>query len=62
MQTIAFGMYKQWDPAVEHWELYLVSCNGAWGRIMWEKQCMCVCVTQSLCCTVENWQNTVNQL
>ena len=22
MPTIAFGMDKQWDPAVEHWELW----------------------------------------
>ena len=29
MQTIAFGMGKQWDPAVQHWELRLVTCDGA---------------------------------
>ena len=30
MQTIAFGMDEQWDPAVLHWELYLVTYDGAW--------------------------------
>ena len=29
MQTIAFGMDKQWDPAVWHRELCLVTCDGA---------------------------------
>ena len=29
MQTSAFGMDKQCDPAVWHWELYLVTYGGA---------------------------------
>ena len=62
MQTIAFGVDKQWNPALQHWELFLVTCDGAWYRIMWEKECVYVCVTGSLCFKVENWQNTVNQL
>ena len=34
MQTIAFGMDKWWDPAVLHWELYLVTCDRAlWKRV-----------------------------
>ena len=28
MQTIAFGMDKQWDPTVQHWELCLVTLMG----------------------------------
>ena len=23
---------------------YVVTCDGAWWRIMWEKECVCVCV------------------
>ena len=42
MQTIAFGVDKQWDPAVQHWQLYVVTCDGAWWRIMWEKECVCI--------------------
>ena len=30
MQTIAFRMDKQWDPPVQHLELYLVTYDGAW--------------------------------
>ena len=37
MQTVASGMDKQWDPAAQHRELYLVTCDGIWKRIMWEK-------------------------
>jgi len=29
MQTIAFEMDKQRDPAVLHWEFYLVTYDGA---------------------------------
>ena len=28
-QTFAFRMNKQCDPAVQHWELYLVTYDGA---------------------------------
>ena len=58
-QTIAFGVDKQWDCAVQHSELYLVTCAGTWWRIMWEKEyiymymCACVCMTGSPCCTVD---------
>ena len=60
MQTIVFGMDKQWDPAVQHWELCLVTYDGAWECE--RKECIHVCVNGSPCCTVENWQNTVNKL
>ena len=33
-----------------------------WSMIMWEKECIYLCVTGSSSCTVENWQNNVNQL
>ena len=29
MQTSAFGIDKQWDPAIQHWKLCLVTCDGA---------------------------------
>ena len=45
MQTIAFGVGKQWDPALKHRELCLVTYDGIWWSIMWEKRiCVCVCV------------------
>ena len=51
MQTMEFGVGKQWDPAIQHSELYLVTCDGKWWRIiMWEKN---ICMTGSLCYTAE---------
>ena len=38
VKLFPFGMDKQWYPAVEHWELYLVTCGGAWWRKMWGKE------------------------
>ena len=32
MQTIAFGVDKQWDPAVQHRELYLITCDETLGQ------------------------------
>ena len=29
MQTLAFGMNREWDPAVQCWELCLVTYDGA---------------------------------
>ena len=51
MQTIAFGVDKQWDPAEEHRELYLVTCDAISWRAMWEKVYMCM--TGSHCCTAK---------
>ena len=48
MQTIALEMDKQWDSAVYHRELYLVTCDPTWW-IMWEKECVCVCVYIYVC-------------
>ena len=53
MQTIAFGVDKQWDPAVLHRELYLITCDGTWWMIMWEKECKYICITGLLCYTAE---------
>ena len=72
MQTIAFGVDKQWDPAVEQRELYPVTCDGTWWKIMWEKEYVCVYVCIYIYIYIydwdwvtllhsRNWQNTVNQ-
>ena len=34
------GVDKHWDPAVQHKELYLVTYDGTWWRIMWEQKCI----------------------
>ena len=53
MQTIAFGVDKQWDSAVEHKELYLVTYDGAWWRIMWEKEFVYIYMIGSFWCAVK---------
>ena len=63
MQTITFRMDKQWGivPTVQHKELYPISRDTTWWKIIQEKECMhmydWVTVLYS-----RNWQNTVNQL
>ena len=46
------GVDKQWGPAVQHRELYPITCDGTWWKIMWEKECIYT-LTGSLCCTAE---------
>ena len=38
-------------------QLPTTSSHLWWSMIMWEKECIYVCVTGSPCCTVENWQH-----
>ena len=48
---------KKWDTATYHRELYLVTCDGTWWMIIWEKECIYayifIYMTGSICCTVE---------
>ena len=54
---ISFGVDKQWDLAIYkvNSELYPVTCDGTWWKIMWEKKCayIYICITGSLCWTAE---------
>ena len=34
---------KQWDPTVQHRELYPISSDRTWWKTVWEKK-LCVCV------------------
>ena len=38
MQNITLRINKQWGPAVQHRELYPISCDRTWGKIVWEKE------------------------
>jgi len=55
-----FGVnrYKLWhlewiSNEILPYSTILVTCVGTRWRIMWERESMCVCMTGSLCCTVE---------
>ena len=43
MQTIAFGMNKQWDPALQHWGLDLVTYEGAWWNDIRKRMYISMC-------------------
>ena len=39
---IACRIDKQWGPDVQHRELYPITCDRAWEKITWEKECIYV--------------------
>ena len=38
MQTVALGVDKQWDNAVYHREIYIVTCDRTSLKMIWEKE------------------------
>ena len=44
MQTITFGMDKQWGRTVQHRELYPISWVRIWWKIVWKKMYICMYV------------------
>ena len=52
MHTEVYGMTGQQGPAVEHRELYPVSCDKLCGKRIFERW-ICVRMTRSLDCTAE---------
>ena len=51
MQTITFRMDEQ-DPRIQHRELHSISCEKT--IMEWNiKKNISMCVTESLCCTLE---------
>ena len=53
LQADVYGMIGQWGPAVQHRELYPLFCDNLCGNRIWKKMNMCICMTESLCCTAE---------
>ena len=53
--TSTHGKWHSSYVYIQHRELYLVTYDGTWCGIMWEKECVYIymCVTGSLCYTVE---------
>ena len=44
---------------IQHRELYPISWDGTWRKIVWEKEYVCMCMTMLFS---KNWHNIVNQL
>ena len=61
MQTIIFSMDDKWDPSVQHWELYPISWDRTWRKIVGEKECVFMYDWVTALYS-RNWHNTVNQL
>ena len=51
MHTTVYGMDGHWGPAVQHGELYSIFYDNLHGKRIFID--MCICITISLCCTVE---------
>ena len=47
-------LYIKQITTVEHRELYSILCNDLYGKRVWKRGDMCICVTDSLCCTSES--------
>ena len=64
MQTITFRMDKQWSPSVQHRQLYPITCDRTWWKIISEKRkYIRVCVWDWVTFLYSrNWQNIINQL
>ena len=43
---------KQWGPTVQHRELYPITCDRTWWKVVWEKEYVCVWLSH-FCCTAE---------
>ena len=51
MHTSIFKIDNQHGPAIEHRELYLILCNDLYGKRTLKRVDICICITESLCCT-----------
>ena len=58
---MTWRMEKQWGLTIQHRELYPVSWDRPWWKIVWEKECIYVYAWVTVLYS-RNWQNTVNQL
>ena len=50
--TAVFKMDNQ-GPITAHRELCSIPCNNLNGKRLWRRIDTCVCITESLCCTLE---------
>ena len=55
MQTITFRMGNQWSPTIQNKELYPISWDRTWWKIVWEKECVCVYIYIHVCLYMHVW-------
>ena len=51
--TAIFKLDNQQGPTVQHRELCSIFCNNLIGKRIWKRIHICICITESLCCTPE---------
>ena len=49
--TTIFKIDNQQGPTVQHRELGSIFCNNRNGKRIWERIDICICISESLCCT-----------
>jgi len=53
MHIEVYGMTGQWGPAAEHRELRPIFYDNLYGKRKGKRMDVCICITESLCCTAE---------
>ena len=53
IHTTVFKINNQPGSTVQHRELCSIFCNNLNGKRIWKRMNICVCTTESICCTPE---------
>ena len=53
INAAVYKMDKQQWPTVQHREPYSIFCNNLYEKKIWKRLDICVCITESVCCTSE---------
>ena len=51
--TAIFKMDNQQGPTVQHRKLFSMLCGSLDGSGVWERMDTCICIAESLCCSLE---------
>ena len=61
-KDVISGMGGQWEPAVQHRELYIGVCNNLYGKRIWKKKGYVYMYNWITSLHSRNYHNIVNQL
>ena len=53
MYTVVNEMTGQWGPDIQHRELCTIYCDNLYGKRIWKRIDLCICITEWLCCMAE---------